>query len=220
MSDKAIKLSQAKTLYDDLRERVESVDSQVVVSDTEPQEVSNKLWIDTEEGQEYSIPTYAEFSQLSGAINAKADVKTPQETASDLYICDENGNVIAEFKDGHIVTKNFDSGNIDADLIEDTVENTADLFVCDANGNVIAEFANGHIKTKYFDSSSSATSGILSRVDKQTDGVYATCRWHQPSLSDKQFCLLLASTALMRLMLGSCLVICLGMSIQIQYPIT
>ena len=70
MSDKAVKLSQAKTLYDDLRERVENVDNQVIVSSTEPQEVSNKLWIDTEEGQEYTIPTYAEFSQLSGAINA------------------------------------------------------------------------------------------------------------------------------------------------------
>lgn len=129
-------------------------------------------------------------STTKSAITQKADIKATTESSADLYVCDDDGNVIAEFKNGHIITKNFDSST--GGLIADAVQNTADLFVCDANGNVIAEFANGHIKTKYFDSSNTATGGILSRVDKQTDGVYAACRYHQPNLSSKQFCLLLA----------------------------
>lgn len=40
------------------------------------------------------------------------DNVTPEETGADLYICDENGNVIGKFVDGHIVTKNFDSSTL------------------------------------------------------------------------------------------------------------
>lgn len=35
--------------------------------------------------------------------------KRTEETDADLYICDSQGNVIAEFSDGHIFTKNFSS---------------------------------------------------------------------------------------------------------------
>lgn len=141
-----------------------------------------------------SIP--ADYTALSEDVSdlksQTAHIATPEETEADLYICDSDGNVVAKFVDGHIVTKNFDSANVDSDIIADAVQNTADLYICDQSGNVIAEFVNGHIKTKYFDSSSSATGGILRRVDKQIDGVYAACRWHQPTLSSKQFCLLCA----------------------------
>ena len=87
----------------------------------------------------------------------KADIE-PSGTNSDLDITDENFNVIARFKDGHIKTKEFDSrtsakkedipNNIA--LIEDA---SSDLDVTDEDGNVIARFKDGHIKTKNFDSS-------------------------------------------------------------------
>lgn len=140
----------------------------------------------------FNVTIGGEVAELKSEIEDMPDVSDTVESGADLYICDANGNVIAKFQDGHIVTKNFDSSSVDNDLIANTVQNTADLYICDQSGNVIAEFANGHIKTKYFDSSSTPTGGILNRVDKQTDGVYAACRWHQPTLTSKQFCLLCA----------------------------
>ena len=74
------KVWSANKTHDEIAE----VDNQVIVSDTEPQEVSNKLWIDTEEGQEFTIPTYQEFSQLSGAINGKYTKPETGIPASDL----------------------------------------------------------------------------------------------------------------------------------------
>lgn len=107
--------------------------------------------------------------------------RTPGQTDADFYITDPNGNVIAEFRNGHVVTKNFDSANaltdsdltaVEAEISElsrdisnvegsinrlaetkSTSEQGADLYISDANGNVIAEFVNGHIITKKFDSS-------------------------------------------------------------------
>ena len=45
-------------------------------------------------------------------------VKEASKIEADLYICDSFGNVIAEFKDGHIVTKEFDSSNVEPELSE------------------------------------------------------------------------------------------------------
>lgn len=138
-------------------------------------------------------------------------VETPEETEADLYICDSDGNVIAKFVDGHIVTKNFNSSEIQLDLIMEADSDEADLYIADSFGNVVAEFKGGHIVTKNFDSAEmvgipgnvetlqtevealqSATSGILYRNKDATDGVYAACRYHQPNASSKQFCLLIA----------------------------
>ena len=140
------------------------------------------------------------------------DVKEPEETEADLYICDSNGNVVAKFVDGHIVTKNFDSASVQLDLIMEADSDEADLYISDSFGNVVAEFKDGHIVTKNFDSADmsgipgdvetlqtevaalqTATSGILYRNKDATDGVYAACRWHQPNASAKQFCLLMGA---------------------------
>lgn len=200
--------SDLNDMDDQIYELTEAIDGgevgaeEVIVSSTQPTDAGNKIWIKESDETEVTVPTSAEFAELEGeveglrsAIDDKADktntpgIVEPEETEADLYVCDSNGNVIAKFVDGHIVTKNFDSSS--AYILKDAVQNTADLYICDGNGNVIAEFANGHIKTKYFDSEETATSGILNRVKDQTDGVYAACRWHQPSGSSKQFCLLL-----------------------------
>lgn len=175
------------------------------------------------------VPTQGSVNAVSSggvytALEDKADkdstpkIATPEETEADLYVCDSNGNVIAEFADGHIKTKNFDSSNIDVDSpIKEASKTEADLYICDSFGNVIAEFANGHIKTKNFDSENAseeilqevqeeletladdvsalqtATSGIIYRNKDVTDGVYAICRWHQPTLTSKEFCMLLSA---------------------------
>ena len=59
----------------------------------------------------------AEIEELKSAIAGQPDIKTPSQSAADLYVCDEDGNVIAEFKNGHIKTKNFDSSNSPTDGI-------------------------------------------------------------------------------------------------------
>ena len=163
-----------------------------------------------------SIP--ADYTELSGDVaDLKSEIAqvpsivTPEETEADLYICDSDGNVIAKFQDGNIITKNFDSGAIQLDLIMEADSDEADLYIADSFGNVVAEFANGEIITKNFNSGDyadalaniqtlltdvaalqTATSGILYRNKDVLDGVYAACRWHQPRATDKQFCLLLA----------------------------
>lgn len=149
------------------------------------------------------------ISGLSQKINEKPSITSPEESEADLYICDQQGNVIGEFIDGHIKTKNFDSSAISADMIMEADSSEADLYICDSFGNVIAELINGHIKTKNFDSSDinseeidvitedvsdlkNLTTGILGRNRDIIDGVYAACRWHQRTVQDKQFCMLLA----------------------------
>lgn len=163
-----------------------------------------------------SIP--ADYTELAGdvadlksQIDQVPSIVTPEETEADLYICDSDGNVIAKFQDGHIITKNFDSGAIQLDLIMEADSDAADLYIADSFGNVVAEFANGEIITKNFNSGDyanalaniqtlladvaalqSATSGIMYRTKDFNDGVYAACRWHQPTPSDKQFCMLIS----------------------------
>lgn len=106
-----------------------------------------------------SIPD--DYTELAGDVTTlKADlselpkiVKTEEDDA-DLYIADKDGYVIAEFSDGHIRTKNFDSSNVseNAPTIELT-DSASSLDVTDGSGNVIARFQNGDFKTKNFDSS-------------------------------------------------------------------
>ena len=49
-------------------------------------------------------------------VSGFADIKTPQETTADLFVCDSQGNVIAELKEGHVRTKNFDSAEFEQTL--------------------------------------------------------------------------------------------------------
>ena len=107
-------------------------------------------------------------------------VKTPEQTGADFYICDPSGNVLAEFRDGHLHTKNFDSADAltaddlteietaissldeDVSVVEANVNllpeikavdgQGTDLDICDASGNVVVRFADGRIKTKKFNS--------------------------------------------------------------------
>ena len=162
-----------------------------------------------------SIPL--DYSELSAdVVDLKShtpSVVDTEETEADLYLTDSQGNVLAEFADGHIKTKNFDSENVGTDLIMND-NSDADADITDSFGNVLVRLKNGHIKTKRFDSEDlpdfdaldddisdlqadvsdlqAATSGILYRNKEVLDGIYAACRWHQPHSTDKQFCLLLA----------------------------
>ena len=168
------------------------------------------------QGSNRAVSSGGMYTSLENKSDKKSTpgIVTPEETEVDLYICDSDGNVIVELKNGHLRTKYFDSSNIDIEIdpiIKETSQTDADLYICDSFGHVIGEFINGHIRTKNFNSADmegipedlsalqinvsalqSATSGIIYRNRDATDGVYAACRWHQPTISSKQFCLLIA----------------------------
>lgn len=136
-------------------------------------------------------------------------IMEPEETSADLYICDPDGNVVAELRDGHIVTKNFDSASISIDVIMESSSSAADLYICDTFGSVIAELKNGHIVTKKFNSADytnvlssitdlqidvgnlqNATSGIIARNAEAIEAVYASCRWkRRVDHGGKNFCM-------------------------------
>lgn len=93
-------------------------------------------------------------STIKEDFNKSPKIAEPEETDADLYISDSNGNVLAEFADGHIKTKNFDSSNIDADgdVFTAPSDSDADADISDVNGNVLARFKDGNLYTKNFDS--------------------------------------------------------------------
>lgn len=70
---------------------------------------------------------------------------------SDLDIADENDFVLAQFENGHIKTKNFNSADI-SNIKEDNSNSEADFEISDNNNNVIVQFLGGHIITKNFNS--------------------------------------------------------------------
>ena len=133
----------------------------------------------------------AEESNTQAIAKEKAEIIDIRNTAAisldgteaDLGISDEQGNIIAEFGNGHIRTKDFDSSDIKSDIESNTqaiakekaeiidIRNTAaisldgteaDLGISDEQGNIIAEFGNGHIRTKYFNSSDVSNDNIIS----------------------------------------------------------
>ena len=83
-------------------------------------------------------------------INSKAVVCIDDDSLANLNIGDPQGNVIAEFKDGHIKTQNFDSRKKTVEVLSDN--SSADLNIGDDEGYVLAQLKDGHIKTKNFDS--------------------------------------------------------------------
>ena len=79
----------------------------------------------------------------SGGVFITTPTIRADDSFADLNIGDENGNVIAQFKDGHVKTKNFDSSNIKVDVEVKSDTSSASLNIGDENGNVIAQLKDG-----------------------------------------------------------------------------
>ena len=75
-NDKLMNLADGKVLYDDLRGRVENV---VKVSETEPSDSENKLWIVDDDLTEYQIPT---MTDLNGRVPAPSSANKFLQTDS------------------------------------------------------------------------------------------------------------------------------------------
>ena len=114
-----------------------------IIDDTAGDGDTNKTW---------SADKIAdEFSSVSTQINSRPEVKESTKTGVDLDVADENGNVIVRLKDGHILTKNFDSGT--ASEVKNSTKTGVDFDISDSNGNVLLRLKDGHIITKKFESS-------------------------------------------------------------------
>lgn len=108
-----------------------------------------------------SAPTQGSTNAVSSggvysALDDKADKDSTPESAStveddaDLYVCDDEGNVLAEFEDGHFRTKNFDTKKVLRTTPTDASSGAFDLI--DTQGNVVLRIVSGEVQTKHFDS--------------------------------------------------------------------
>lgn len=73
--DKAMRLDEGRTLYNDLAERIKnipSVDNVVAVTDVEPTEEGVKIWLPETPPQAIQVPTYAEFQELEQSVGSEA----------------------------------------------------------------------------------------------------------------------------------------------------
>lgn len=77
--EKAMRLDEGRTLYNDLAERIKnipSVDNVVAVTDVEPTEEGVKIWLPETPPQAIQVPTYAEFQELETTVGSKvADIQ-------------------------------------------------------------------------------------------------------------------------------------------------
>lgn len=53
-----------------------------------------------------------DLSQIEDTVTGAVKIADVTENTADLYIADANGNIIAQFVDGHIQTQNFDSSKV------------------------------------------------------------------------------------------------------------
>jgi hypothetical protein len=85
------------------------------------------------------------------ADNLKIE-KQPSELP-DLAFADENGNILVEFENGHVKTKNFNSDDIHVDSApEISDEEFIDFGILDERKNAILVIEKGNLRTKNFDS--------------------------------------------------------------------
>ena len=105
---------------------------------------------DTVKYTEQSL-TDSQKLQARENIGANAYSVNPVGLDDDLVLSDGNGNVIASFADGHILTKEFDSSKISENLTIKTVDITSEsdeLYISDPNGNVLAEYKRDRLLRK------------------------------------------------------------------------
>ena len=87
-----------------------------------------------------------EVSQLEAKVD---ELIQPADTDDDFDISDENSNIIVRFRDGEVLTKNFNS----AEAVKAQDKELGDLSIQDENDNCLVVFENGEVMTKNFDSS-------------------------------------------------------------------
>lgn len=153
MSDKAIKLTQAKTLYDNLR-------SMVAVNFDEDEANAAGSYV-CYQGAVYLLPdghtagtTWANTTKV-GPTNIGGEVSTLKSAIQQKITEPEtegtSGQVLTTDGNGGRSWSSVSGGSADTE-VKDSTATGNDLDVADANGNVLARFNDGNIRTKKFNS--------------------------------------------------------------------
>ena len=95
----------------------------------------------------YTLDFYTEDNLEYRVQELEENATLVEDGVDDFAITDEDKNILALFKDGHIKTKKFDSSEVTMQNQDDV-----DLQVCDTDGHKLLETKDGQIKTKQFDS--------------------------------------------------------------------
>ena len=91
--------------------------------------------------------------ELLTQINSRPESVGTDASGVDLDVVDEDGYVLARFKNGHFQTKNFNSKDVEkASATVFTDAEHSGLDVIDENGNVVLRLMNGDIQTRNFNS--------------------------------------------------------------------
>ena len=127
-----------------------------------------------------------ELETLNEEVNLLPEIMHPRNGSADLYISDSNGYVIAEFENGHIKTKNFDSSDIETGSGSSNVDVKATdedgFYLSDLQGNALVKFSDGQIKTKNFDSV--GIQPVIITVKKDGTGNFSSIRSAVDSITD------------------------------------
>ena len=78
----------------DIFGEIASLENIVQVSDTEPTDSHNKLWIEEDAEEEITLPTYAEHTALMNALNQKAVIPEGTKAPGKVYGLDNNNDPV------------------------------------------------------------------------------------------------------------------------------
>lgn len=134
--------------------------------------------LDTKADEEDLSSLSETIVQLTGAVD---DLSKDSTGIADFDISDENGNVLARFKDGEVKTKNFDSSLM---KMKESVKTGTDFDLTDPDGNVLMRLKNGGIQTKCFDSNDFAPNAKVITVKTDGSGDFTSLRAAVDSITD------------------------------------
>lgn len=180
-------LEPTPTVWSELSKKIDSKQDKLIAGSITADNIANKavtmekLADDVTHQFSKLKDALAEFYKPVSVLDNRKDV--------DLFISDSYGNVLATFKDGEFITKEFSTVKSIGNNICDTLEE-CDLAISDVQGNVVFCIVDGNIITpKYNAKNHYKTFSILgdsySTFKDYTDPLNNT-QWYPPSDSATQ----------------------------------
>lgn len=180
-------LEPTPTIWSELSKKIDSKQDKLIAGSITADNIANKAVT----MEKLADDVTHQFSKLKDALaefyKPVSDLDNRKDV--DLFISDSYGNVLATFKDGEFITKEFSTVKSIGNNICDTLEE-CDLAISDVQGNVVLCIVDGNIITpKYNAKNHYKTFSILgdsySTFKDYTDPLNNT-QWYPPSDSATQ----------------------------------